>query len=316
MGGFKIGAQVCNNCVHWQCHAKRIFTKTEVQTTSNCDKCGLSGRNTYSDGTCEAFSHIGGVTKTFAYVHEPSISDYYMQAMQGELKMKAAHAAELAEIQRRREEQQRQEDQRRARVKAELDEKLAENGMDPNADKVTRAWFLMTLNDARQGSVRDQLQLGDAFYEGHPGVIASKREAVRWYRRAAENGEEEAQYKLGECYYFGRGVTEDEVESIIWYEKAARQGNVNSMARLAKMYYSARHRDYAKAFKWAKQGVEHDNYECHFILGKCYYFGHETEVDADSAFKHFKEAAYRDVVGAGLFLATCYRKGIGTSDLV
>ena len=31
-------------------------------------------------------------------------------------------------------------------------------------------------------------------------------EAARWYNKAAEKGQANAQYGLGECYFYGRGV--------------------------------------------------------------------------------------------------------------
>jgi TPR repeat protein len=34
----------------------------------------------------------------------------------------------------------------------------------------------------------------------------------------------EAQFNLGRCYQFGRGVAKDEAEALKWYRKAAGQG--------------------------------------------------------------------------------------------
>ena len=46
-------------------------------------------------------------------------------------------------------------------------------------------------------------------------------EAVKWYRKAAEQGMAEAQYNLGVCYEYGEGVTKDADEAVTWYKKAA-----------------------------------------------------------------------------------------------
>ena len=48
-------------------------------------------------------------------------------------------------------------------------------------------------------------------------------EAVKWYRKAAEQNYAAAQYNLGICYEYGRGVTEDSVEAYKWVLLAARQ---------------------------------------------------------------------------------------------
>ena len=49
-------------------------------------------------------------------------------------------------------------------------------------------------------------------------------EAVKWYRKAADQGDAIAQYQLGRCYYNGEGVQQDYAEAIKLYRKAAEQG--------------------------------------------------------------------------------------------
>ena len=49
-------------------------------------------------------------------------------------------------------------------------------------------------------------------------------EAVKWYRKAAEQGLASAQCYLGLRYDFGKGVPEDDAEAVKWYRKAAEQG--------------------------------------------------------------------------------------------
>ena len=48
--------------------------------------------------------------------------------------------------------------------------------------------------------------------------------AVKWYRKAAEQGNALAQSNLGWMYHHGKGVPEDHKESVKWYRKA-EQGN-------------------------------------------------------------------------------------------
>ena len=49
-------------------------------------------------------------------------------------------------------------------------------------------------------------------------------EAARWYRKAADQGDAEAQFNLGCCFLNGEGVAQNPVESQRWYQKAAAQG--------------------------------------------------------------------------------------------
>lgn len=56
------------------------------------------------------------------------------------------------------------------------------------------------------------------------GDQANILKAVKLYRKAAEQGNTDAQFRLGMCYEGGRGVAKDETEAIIWYRKAAERG--------------------------------------------------------------------------------------------
>lgn len=59
-------------------------------------------------------------------------------------------------------------------------------------------------------------------------------EAVKWYRKAAEQGDADAQYVLGHCYLNGDGVPQNIEETLKWYTKAAEQGNADAQHLLEK----------------------------------------------------------------------------------
>lgn len=63
-------------------------------------------------------------------------------------------------------------------------------------------------------------------YENGQGVPQDYGEAVRWYRKAAEQGFAPSQLHLASMYYFGLGVAKDHGEAVKWYRKAAEQGNM------------------------------------------------------------------------------------------
>lgn len=70
-------------------------------------------------------------------------------------------------------------------------------------------------------------------------------------RKAAEQGDIDAQYKLGNCYYNGNGVSEDKAEAVKWYRKAAEQGNVDAQYSLGNCYSNGYgvHKRYMEAAK-------------------------------------------------------------------
>ena len=51
------------------------------------------------------------------------------------------------------------------------------------------------------------------------------KEAVKWFRKAAEKGAPAAQIRLGDCYIEGTGVEQSKTKAIIWYKAAADQGD-------------------------------------------------------------------------------------------
>ena len=57
------------------------------------------------------------------------------------------------------------------------------------------------------------------------GVAKDDRQAVYWYRKAADQGNANAQYNLGVMYENGEGVAKDDKQAVYWYRKAADQGN-------------------------------------------------------------------------------------------
>ena len=55
-------------------------------------------------------------------------------------------------------------------------------------------------------------------------------------RKAAEQGDAEAQLNLGNAYSKGAGVAKDLTKAAKWYRKAAEQGNYDAMLALVKAY--------------------------------------------------------------------------------
>ena len=72
----------------------------------------------------------------------------------------------------------------------------------------------------------DTSTAGEDFNKGYSAYQKKDyTEAVKWWRKAAEQGNADAQYSLGVCYFFGHGVTKDEAEAVKWLRKAAGLGH-------------------------------------------------------------------------------------------
>ena len=64
------------------------------------------------------------------------------------------------------------------------------------------------------------------------GVEQNHQEAMLWFRKAAEQGQAEAQFHTGWMYSHGLGTEQNEHQSVYWYRKAAQQGETRALEHL------------------------------------------------------------------------------------
>jgi TPR repeat protein len=104
---------------------------------------------------------------------------------------------------------------------------------------------------AEQGDADAQFRLG-RMYDLGEGWLDDDAEAVKWYRLAAEQGRAVAQYILGQKYEWGFGVPQDIVEAVKWYRLAAEQGNADAQLTLGARYAEGGGvpENAVEAFKW------------------------------------------------------------------
>ena len=156
---------------------------------------------------------------------------------------------------------------------------------------------------ANNGDVYAMDTLGAAYEFGEDkeviGVLGIEKdfeEAVKWYRKAAEQGLCTAQDSLGDCYYYGRGVDEDDAEAVKWYRKAAEQGLDTAQHSLGKCYYFGYgvDEDKVKAVKWYRKAAEQGNDDAKTNLGWCYYCGFGVSENVQKAEELLLDAANED----------------------
>jgi hypothetical protein len=116
---------------------------------------------------------------------------------------------------------------------------------------------------AENGDADAQNALGGAYYIGDVSpfrVGQDDKKAVKWWTKAAEQGNDFAQCGLGHMYSKGRGVVQDYNEAARWYTKAAEQGRVVlAQSALGLMYAKGQGvpQDYVEAYKWLMLAAAH-----------------------------------------------------------
>ena len=116
-----------------------------------------------------------------------------------------------------------------------------------------------TRRAAEQGNAEAQGKLGQMYMEGR-GVPQDDAEAVRWFRLAAEQGVAVGQVGLGMMYggAGGRVVPRDDAEAVRWFRLAAEQGDAGGQVFLGWLYASGRGepQDQAEAARWLRLAEE------------------------------------------------------------
>ncbi len=192
------------------------------------------------------------------------------EAEEAERKRKAAEEAE-----RRRREVEEAEHRRKAAEEAERKRKAAEE-----AERKRKA----ELEEQRE----EWYEAGNRYYGNE-----NYAEAVKWYRKAAEQGHAEAQYWLGVCYRWGWGIDEDKVEAVKWDRKAAEQGYDKAQYTLGDCYYNGWgvYENKAEAAKWYHKAAEQGYMDAQTQLGHCYYYGIGVNKDYGETVKWYRRAA-------------------------
>jgi TPR repeat protein len=105
-----------------------------------------------------------------------------------------------------------------------------------DAREYTKALPLLRIA-ANAGNPEAMYQLGD-LYRNASGVAPDYAEAVKWYRSAADNGNSWGMDNLGKMYKEGWPVAPNPAEAVKWYKSAAGKGNSWGMYHLAEFYES------------------------------------------------------------------------------
>jgi len=145
--------------------------------------------------------------------------------------------------------------------------------------------------------------LGD-MYEYGKGAPKDYMKAVKWFRKAAEQGNANAQFDLGVMYFNGQGVPKNHTEAAKWLSKAAEQGDAEAQGAFGSMYYYAWGvpQDYTKALKWFRKAAEQGDAKAQYFLGLTYECGKGIPKDYTKAVKWFRKAAEQGNADAQLFL--------------
>jgi TPR repeat protein len=165
------------------------------------------------------------------------------------------------------------------------------DGKDVKVNKVEASkWFGKA---ADQGNADAQFKLATLFHEGATGIKKNPERAAKLYESAAKQGHAEAQNWLGYCYQHGLGVGQNDKTAFEWYSKAADAKLAMAENNLGLMYLSGKgiEQNYGKAFELFQRSATQGYDWGMNNLGGLYEKGWGTEQDLAKALFLYREAA-------------------------
>lgn len=117
------------------------------------------------------------------------------------------------------------------------------------------------------------LTLGKVFHGLYKDIdtkIKDQDKAYKYYRKAAEQGDAEAQYLFG-CIALDE-KREPIEQALEWIKKSADQEYIPAYKKLANFYIQGEHitPDWVQAKPWAEKGDAHNDNDCTLLLAFCY----------------------------------------------
>lgn len=141
---------------------------------------------------------------------------------------------------------------------------------------------------AEQGDAQAQYRLG-IFFEQQGGTPEYRQQAFRWFKAAAEQGHSGAQVSLGNYYRLGGASDQNMVEAVKWYTRASQQGDTAGHFALGRMYYRGQGvaQDYRRAFSLYELAARAGHASAQAALGYMSDNGLGTKTDEVQALKWY-----------------------------
>ena len=141
---------------------------------------------------------------------------------------------------------------------------------------------------AEQGNADAQAKLGLMYYAKEQDYS----KAVEWFKKSAQQGNAIGQYGLGSMYSLGCGVPRDDKQAFEWVNKSAQQGLINAQETLGIFYLEGKgvEPDYHKAFELLKKSAEQGRIDAQFRLGIMYRDGKGVTQNLSQARNYFNQA--------------------------
>jgi hypothetical protein len=168
---------------------------------------------------------------------------------------------------------------------------------------------------AEQGNAEAQNRLGWMYSYGK-GLPKDYKQGLFWFQKAADQGLAKSQYNLSATYQRSIGVPRDYAKALYWYRKAADQGDADAQYSVGFMYATAEgvERDLNQAYQWFSKSAQQGNAKAQYALGGMYDQGAGVAQDYKQAVAWYRKAANQGYAQAQTNLGAKYNNGQGVTQ--
>ena len=174
--------------------------------------------------------------------------------------------------------------------------------------------------NADKSNAEIQFIIGWCYRYGQ-GVEANSKVATKWLRKAAEQGNSDAQYEYGKSLavlFDDRLRKTEEREGVDWLRKASNDGYAEAQYYLGYylLWYHDTREDISdsisvEGIRWLRQAAEQDHVKAQELLAYSYWAGDGVEANDTEAAKWYRAAAEQGSAEAQYGLGRCYEQGRG-----
>jgi TPR repeat protein len=143
--------------------------------------------------------------------------------------------------------------------------------------------------------------------------VSNEGKAAELYRKAANMGNAEAETRLAEALFDGRGVAHDAAGARAWLEKAARQGNARAECDLGIMLSSGLDiaEDRANGLRYLQAAAHMSDGYAEDYLGQLAESGSTDDPSFSEAYMHYLKASENGSAWGAYNVARMHERGIG-----
>lgn len=168
---------------------------------------------------------------------------------------------------------------------------------------------------ALEGDVEAQLALSFYYLQG-VGTEQNPVQAYQWAMKAAEQNNAGAEFCVAACFKEGIGVPQNKEKALYWLQRAANNGLPQAQYLYgSEIELGNVHNPKLKPYDWYKKAADQGHAEAQNGLGMLFQKGYGGVLQSNElAFQWYEKAAWQGLAVAQYNLGYCYYYGIGVKQ--